>query len=59
MDTNALTDESCGLYFLAGLDSHGMGVSRGSVTIHAVQGSLTQDNLEAVSAAVAVLRPGV
>lgn len=58
MDISALTDDSCGLYFLAGLDSPGIGNGRGSVTIHAAQGSLTQDNLDAIAAAVAVLRPG-
>lgn len=40
--TNTLTDERCGLYFLAGVDAPQSEASAGLVTIHAAEGTLNQ-----------------
>lgn len=55
--TETLSDERCGLYFLAGVDVKGAAASGGTVTIHAAQGALDLSHQYFIESRFAELHP--
>lgn len=53
----ALSDERCGLYFLAGLDVPEGGTSAGVLTVHVADGAITPSQARFIEASLATLAP--
>ena len=54
-----ISDERCGLYFLAGLDTRPGGKHASTLTVHAARGAFTEENEAAIRSAVAASDPGL